>query len=75
MPHDLVIDMTIVTFDNMSLIVYSGHHKLLMYAFHYFKNIEITQPEYGVKSYKEAGSKAMAVTIMQYFKTFVSERI
>jgi hypothetical protein len=39
------------------------------------KIFEITQPEYGVKSYKEAGSKAMAVTIMQYFKTFVSERI
>jgi hypothetical protein len=46
-----------------------------MYAFLYFKNIKITQPKYGVKSYKEAGSKAMAVTIMQYFKTFVSERI
>jgi hypothetical protein len=39
------------------------------------KIFKIAQPKYGVKSYKGAGFEAMAVTIMQYFKTFVSERI
>jgi hypothetical protein len=39
------------------------------------KIFEIAQPKYGVKSLKKTGSEAMTLTIMQYFKTFVSKKI